>query len=152
MIEYNLLLDELKRVLKSNNLKFTKQREIILKTLYNNSEHHTPEEILLLLKGDFPEENIGIATIYRTLALFEEERLVESISFGKDGKKYEIGHKSHHDHLICISCGKIIEFIDETIEKQQEIVAQKNNFYMVNHSMKIVGYCEICYKIKENKN
>lgn len=145
MTEYNLLLNELKLVLKRNNLKFTKQRESILKTLYKHNEHHTPEEILILLKKEFPKETIGIATIYRTLSLFEDEGLVESISFGKDGKKYEIGHKKHHDHLICLNCGKIIEFIDETIEKQQEIVAKKNNFHMINHTMKIVGYCDKCY-------
>jgi len=152
MVEYTLLLDELKSVLKRNGLKHTKQREAILKTLYTHNEHHTPEEILQLLKSDFPNEKIGIATVYRTLALFEEEGLVESISFGKDGKKYEIGHKKHHDHLICVSCGKIIEFIDEIIEKQQEIVAKNNKFYMIDHSMKIVGYCEECYKKEGEKS
>jgi len=150
MKEFNELIDELKRVLKDNNLKYTKQREVILKTLYTHSGHHTPEEILMLVKQDFPNENIGIATIYRTLALFEEENLVESISFGKDGKKYEIGHKHHHDHLICIECGTIIEFVDEIIEKQQEVVSKKYNFHMIDHSMKIVGYCDRCFnKFKE---
>ena len=151
MVEYALILDELKSVLKRNGLKQTKQREAILKTLYTHSEHHSPEDILRLLKEDFPKEKIGIATIYRTLSLFEDEGLVESISFGKDGKKYEIGHKKHHDHLICVNCGKIIEFIDNIIEKQQETVAKQNNFYMINHSMKIVGYCEKCYKYNLKK-
>ena len=151
MKEYNQLLDELKKVLKRNNLKYTKQREVILKTLYSNSGHHTPEEILLLVKKEFPNENIGIATIYRTLSLFEDENLAESISFDKDGKKYEIGHKHHHDHLICLECGKIIEFLDEIIEKQQESVAKKYNFHMLNHTMKIVGYCDKCYKKLKEK-
>jgi len=151
--EYSELLDELKSVLKSNNLKYTKQREVILKTLYTNSGHHTPEEILMLVKQEFPGENIGIATIYRTLSLFEDEGLVESISFGKDGKKYEIGHRHHHDHLICLECGEIIEFIDDVIEKQQLVVSKKYNFHMVDHTMKIVGYCDKCYnKLKEKKN
>jgi len=151
--EYNELLDELKKVLKSNNLKYTKQREVILKTLYTHCGHYTPEEILMLVKSEFPNENIGIATVYRTLSLFEDEGLVESISFGKDGKKYEIGHKHHHDHLICIECGKIIEFIDEVIEKQQLVVSKKYNFHMVDHTMKIVGYCDNCYKkLKEKEN
>ena len=150
MLEYNLLLKELKSVLKNNNLKYTKQREVILNVLYNHSGHHSPEEILLLTKQDFPKENIGIATIYRTLSLFEDEGLVESISFGKDGKKYEIGYKHHHDHLICIECGKIIEFVDEVIEKQQIEVSKKFNFHMLDHTMKIVGYCDNCFnKIKE---
>jgi Fur family ferric uptake transcriptional regulator len=149
--EYNQLLDELKNILKRKNLKYTKQREVILNTLYTNSGHHTPEEILILVKKEFPNENIGIATIYRTLSLFEEENLVESISFGKDGKRYEIGHKHHHDHLICLNCGKIIEFIDEVIEKQQEVVASKYNFYMLDHTMKIIGYCQECYNLKNKE-
>ena len=146
MLEYELLIKELQRVLKENNLKYTKQREIILKTLYTHTGHHTPEEILMLIKKDFPNENIGIATIYRTLALFEDENLVESISFGKDGKKYEIGHRHHHDHLICLNCGKIIEFVDEVIEKQQINVSKKYNFHMIDHTMQIIGYCDECYK------
>jgi len=146
MQEYNYLLLELKELLKRRKLKFTKQRELILKTLYNNQGHHTPEDILLILKDKYPEVNIGIATIYRTLALFEEEGLAESISFGKDGKKYEIGHKEHHDHLVCSNCGKIIEFIDDAIELRQEEVAKKYNFKMVTHIMKIVGICDECQK------
>jgi len=146
VVEYQFLLDELKRVLKSNNLKFTKQREAILKTLYSNRGHHAPEEILLLLKKDFPNERIGIATIYRTLALFEDEGLVHSISFGKDGKKYEIGHCEHHDHLVCSVCGKIIEFVDDIIELQQEKVAKEYNFKMQSHIMKIIGICNECQK------
>jgi len=148
MQEYSYLLEELKKVLKKKNLKFTRQREVILKVIYNSSGHHSPEEILNLVKKEFPNENIGIATIYRNLAFFEEEGLVESISFGKDGKKYEIGHRHHHDHLVCIECGKIIEFIDDIIEKRQEEVARKYNFKMVDHIMKIEGICQEC----QNKN
>jgi Fur family ferric uptake transcriptional regulator len=148
MKEYSYLLEELKKILKKKNLKFTRQREVILQTLFESDEHHTPEEILSLVKKKFPQENIGIATIYRNLAFFEENGLAESISFGKDGKKYEIGHKKHHDHLVCLECGKIIEFIDDVIEKRQEEVATKYNFKMHDHIMKIVGVCQEC----QNKN
>ena len=146
MQDYNYLLNELKYFIKRKNLKYTKQRELILRTLYNNSGHHTPEEILKLFKKEFPNENIGIATIYRTLTLFEEEGLVDSISFGKEGKRYEIGHKEHHDHLICSVCGKIVEFIDDVIELRQIEVAKKYNFKMQSHTMKIVGICSECQK------
>ncbi len=148
MQDYSYLLEELKKVLKKKNLKFTRQREVILKVIYNSSGHHSPEEILTLVKKEFPNENIGIATIYRNLAFFEEEGLVESISFGKDGKKYEIGHRHHHDHLVCIECGKIIEFIDDIIEKRQEEVAKEYNFKMVDHIMKIEGICQECQNKK----
>ena len=144
MKKYSYLLEELKKILKKKNLKFTRQREVILQTLFESDEHHTPEEILSLVKEKFPQENIGIATIYRNLAFFEENGLAESISFGKDGKKYEIGHKHHHDHLVCINCGKIIEFIDPIIEERQVEVAKKYNFKMYGHTMKIEGLCEDC--------
>ncbi len=144
MITYPLLLDKFKTLLKTNTLKFTKQRELILKFLYDNDEHYTPEDIYMLLKKENPDINIGIATVYRTLTLLEDSEIASSISFGAQGKKYELGLKKHHDHLICTSCGNIIEFFDETIEEQQEKIAAKFNFKMTGHTMKIVGLCEKC--------
>jgi len=144
MITYPLLLEKFKKLLKTNTLKFTKQRELILKFLYENSEHYTPEDIYTLLKNENPDINIGIATVYRTLTLLEESGIASSISFGAQGKKYELGLKKHHDHLICTACGDIIEFFDETIETQQEKIADKFNFKMTDHTMKIVGLCENC--------
>ncbi len=144
MISYPLLLDKFKTLLKTNALKFTKQRELILKFLYDNVDHYTPEDIYMLLKKENPDINIGIATVYRTLTLLEDSEIASSISFGAQGKKYELGLKKHHDHLICTSCGDIIEFFDETIEEQQEKIAEKFNFKMTGHTMKIVGLCEKC--------
>jgi Fur family ferric uptake transcriptional regulator len=144
MITYPLLLEKFKTLLKTNALKFTKQRELILKFLYDNDEHYTPEDIYMLLKKENPDINIGIATVYRTLTLLEDSEIASSISFGAQGKKYELGLKKHHDHLICTSCGDIIEFFDETIEEQQEKIAAKFNFKMTDHTMKIVGLCEKC--------
>lgn len=144
MIKYPKLLDKFKALLKENSLKFTKQRELILKFLYENDAHFTPEEIYMLLKQEYPDINIGIATVYRTLTLLEESGIASSISFGVQGKKYELGLKTHHDHLICTACGDIIEFYDETIELQQEKIAKEFNFKMTNHTMKIVGLCHTC--------
>ncbi|HFQ61331.1 MAG TPA: transcriptional repressor [Epsilonproteobacteria bacterium] len=144
MITYEKLLEKFKTLLKNNTLKFTKQRELILKFLYENDDHFTPEDIYMLLKKEYPDINIGIATVYRTLTLLEESGIASSISFGVQGKKYELGLKKHHDHLICTACGNIIEFFDETIERQQEKIAKKFNFQMTDHTMKIVGLCENC--------
>jgi Fur family ferric uptake transcriptional regulator len=144
MIAYPLLLEKFKALLKENTLKFTKQRELVLKFLYENDGHFTPEDIYTLLKQENPEINIGIATVYRTLSLLETSQIASSISFGVQGKKYELGLKKHHDHLICTKCGKIIEFFDETIEERQEEIAKKFNFQMTDHTMKIVGLCENC--------
>ena len=144
MIEYPLLLEKFQTILKENTLKFTKQRELVLKFLYENDDHFTPEDIYTLLKQENPNINIGIATVYRTLTLLETSNIASSISFGVQGKKYELGLKKHHDHLICTKCGSIIEFFDETIEERQEEIAKKFNFQMTDHTMKIIGLCENC--------
>ena len=144
MIEYPLLLEKFQTLLKENALKFTKQRELVLKFLYENNGNFTPEDIYTLLKEQHPDVNIGIATVYRTLALLETSEIASSISFGVQGKKYELGLKKHHDHLICTKCGNIIEFYDETIEERQEAIAKKFNFQMTDHTMKIIGLCEKC--------
>lgn len=144
MIEYPLLLEEFQTLLKENTLKFTKQRELVLKFLYENHGHFTPEDIYTLLKQQHPEINIGIATVYRTLSLLETSQIASSISFGVQGKKYELGLKKHHDHLICVKCGEIIEFFDKIIEERQEAIAKKFNFHMTDHTMKIEGLCENC--------
>lgn len=144
MIAYPLLLEDFQHLLKDNALKFTKQRELVLKFLYENEGHYTPEDIYTLLKQQYPNITIGIATVYRTLSLLETSHIASSISFGVQGKKYELGLKKHHDHLICSKCGKIIEFYNETIEQIQEEVAKKFNFKMTDHTMKIVGLCENC--------
>jgi len=144
MIAYPLLLEKFQALLKENSLKFTKQRELVLKFLYENDGHFTPEDIYTSLKELYPDVNIGIATVYRTLTLLETSQIASSISFGVQGKKYELGLKKHHDHLICTKCGAIIEFFDETIEKRQEEIAKKFNFQMTDHTMKIFGLCEKC--------
>lgn len=144
MIAYPLLLEKFQTLLKENSLKFTKQRELVLKFLYENDGHFTPEDIYTLLKKQYPDVNIGIATVYRTLTLLETSQIASSISFGVQGKKYELGLKKHHDHLICTHCGDIIEFFDEIIESRQEEIAKKFNFQMTDHTMKIIGLCENC--------
>ena len=149
-LDYGEVLAIFKRLIKSNGLKYTKQRELILETIYNNSGHFTPEDIYNLIKRDFPEVKVGIATIYRTLTLLEGGGIVTSISFGAQGKKYEFGLGEHHDHLVCLECGEIEEFIDDIIEKQQELIAKKHKFKMTGHIMKIVGICKKCQSKKES--
>jgi len=147
-IEYQQLLLDFKLLLKKNNLKFTIQREVILETLYNSDEHLTPEALHHLIQENQPDLKTGIATVYRTLALLEESNVVSSLSFGAQGKKYELGAKEHHDHLICTQCGKITEFVDEDIEKRQHAITDELNFKMSDHSMQIYGICSECQEKK----
>ncbi len=143
-IEYKQLLEDFKTLLKNNSLKFTIQREVILETLYNSDEHLTPESLHHLIQENFPDLKTGIATVYRTLALLEESHMVTSLSFGAQGKKYELGAKEHHDHMICTACGNITEFVDEEIEKRQHTIADSLGFKMSDHSMQIYGICKNC--------
>ena len=143
-IEYEQLLSDFKSLLKKNNLKFTIQREVILDTLYNSDEHLTPEILHHLIQEKHPTLKTGIATVYRTLALLEDSQMVTSLSFGAQGKKYELGAKEHHDHLICTECGTITEFVDEEIEKRQHDITDELGFKMSDHSMQIYGICKEC--------
>ena len=143
-IEYEQLLSDFKTLLKKNSLKFTIQREVILETLYSSDEHLTPESLHHLIQEKFPDLKTGIATVYRTLSLLEDSNMVTSLSFGAQGKKYELGAKNHHDHLICTECGKITEFVDEQIESRQHHIADELGFKMQDHSMQIYGICKEC--------
>ena len=144
------VLNVLKVVLKAKGMKYTEQRAIILQILLNIDDHLNAEEVLDIVKKKYPDQKIGIATIYRTLNFLEEVNLITSISFGKEGKKYEGNTDKHHDHLICTECGKIVEFLDDTIEKKQEEIAKKNGFTITDHTMQIFGVCDDC-QILENK-
>ncbi|MGB5919705.1 Fur family transcriptional regulator [Arcobacter sp.] len=142
--EFEDIKDELKKIVKQKGLKYTEQREIVLEVLLNAKGHLTAEEIYNEVKNANPDSNIGIATVYRSLSFLEEVHLITSITFGTDGKKYESNTKNHHDHLICVSCGKIVEFMDEEIEKRQSKVAKENGFVITNHVMQLLGKCSDC--------
>ncbi len=143
-LPYKELLIEFKNILKQNKLKFTNQREVILYTLYNNTQHFTSEDLYMLIKQEYPELSVGIATVYRTLTILEENGLVSSISLGTQGKKYEIANKPHHDHIICEKCNKIVEFENEKIEELQHAIAKENGFELTNHLMQLYGICKEC--------
>ena len=143
-IEYANLLSDFKQLLKANGLKFTIQREVLLEMLYNSDEHLTPEALHHLIQEKHPELNTGIATVYRTLSLLEDSDMVTSLSFGAQGKKYELGAKDHHDHLICTECGTITEFVDDAIETRQQEIAKALGFKMQEHSIQIYGICKSC--------
>jgi Fur family transcriptional regulator, ferric uptake regulator len=151
-VEYVKLLSDFKQLLKINALKFTIQREVILEMLYNSDEHLTPEGLHHLIQEKYPELGTGIATVYRTLSLLEESDMVTSLSFGAQGKKYELGAKDHHDHLICTQCGTISEFVDDDIEEKQHKIAEEFGFKMEEHSMQIYGICRKCQSIKGNNS
>ncbi|MDR2152727.1 MAG: transcriptional repressor [Helicobacteraceae bacterium] len=137
-------LERFVKILKDNDLKYTFQREVILRAIVASDSHFIPEELKLKLSKEYGCPHIGTATIYRTLSLLEEAGIVTSVSFGANGKKYEYGLKAHHDHMICDRCGKMIEFIDEEIENRQKEIAALHGFKIVNHAMQLRGICKEC--------
>ncbi|AXX87916.1 MULTISPECIES: Fur family transcriptional regulator [Malaciobacter] len=142
------VIEELKRIVKQKGLKYTEQREIVLDILINAEDHLSAEDVYNQIKTKYSDSNIGIATVYRALGFLEEVNLITSIAFGTEGKKYESNAKSHHDHLICTSCGKIVEFLDDEIEKRQDRIAKKNKFKITSHSMQLYGTCKDCQEEK----
>ena len=145
MNKNNISKDELKTVLQKNGMKYTEQRAIILELFLTIEDHLSADQLFEIVKNKYPQHNIGIATIYRTLNFLEEVSIISSISFGKDGKLYERNDKDkHHDHIICTNCGKIVEFLDLEIEKKQEKIALLNGFNITDHTMQIFGICKNC--------
>jgi len=127
--------------LSKHQLKLTRQREQIL-TVFLRMEHITAEQMYRLLAKKDP--HIGLATIYRTLNLFCEAGLAQARHFGAQTQYDNVAHKGHHDHLICTSCGKIVEFENCDIERLQEEVAAKNGFTIQTHKLELYGLCSSC--------
>ena len=129
--------------LKQAGLKVTAPRVKILHILETAGSHHmSAEEIYksLLDMGD----DVGLATVYRVLTQFESAGIVIRHHFESGLSVFEIDHGEHHDHLVCIKCGHVQEFVDPVIEKQQLAIAKKMNFEMTDHSLYIYGICQEC--------
>lgn len=136
--------------LKEKNLKITGQRKLILDAFLNNERHISAEELYDQIKRENPR--IGLATIYRTLKLFAECGLASELHFSDGVTRYEhrFGHE-HHDHLICLNCGKYIEVVDPAIEELQARLAQKNEFQVLRHRMELYGICCDCAHCDKDK-
>lgn len=129
--------------LKQAGLKVTGPRIKILQILENASEHHlSAEDIYRALVES--AEDIGLATVYRVLTQFEEAGLVIRHHFESGQSVFEMNDGTHHDHLVCIKCGLVTEFIDAIIEKRQEEIAKNAHFSMTDHSLNIYGICAKC--------
>ena len=135
--------EKFNKYLQDKGLKFTPERRIILDEVFSIHSHFEAEELLVRFRNR--GENISRASIFRTLKLFTECGLVRKIIIGENRSCYEhiFGHE-HHDHLICLGCGKIIEFTNSKIEKLQDDVCREFGFAPTDHTLKILGYCNKC--------
>ncbi len=141
--------EEFKKLLKDKGLKITNQRLLVLEALASCPDRHmTAEEIYEIVKTGCPE--IGLATVYRTIQLLLELHLIDRINLDDGYVRYEIGDvggdmaKHHHHHLICLGCGEVTSFQDDLLEELEEKIKETTNFKIVDHEVKLYGYCEKC--------
>ena len=129
--------------LEKKDLKLTSQRRTILHQAIHANGHFSAEKLLAFSKK--ADRTISKATVYRTLALLKESKVLEEQDFGDGKKLYERAQgRKHHDHFICVRCGKIIEFENDHIEKLQDAEASHHHFKVVYHSLKLFGFCKNC--------
>ena len=133
--------------LKNAGLKVTLPRLKVLSLLENADEHHMSAEDVyksLLDSGD----DVGLATVYRVLTQFEAAGLVLRHNFEGGRSVFELNDADHHDHIVCVKCGKVVEFSDPDIEKRQQKAAQDAGFILQDHALYLYGVCHKCAKQK----
>lgn len=146
------IISEAGEKLKAIESKLTARRELTLRVLLENrGKHLSAEEVYNLVKRDAAD--VGLATVYRALELFQEVGLIHAIDFGDGRKRYDFGMEDgkdqhHHHHLICTKCGRIIEFNEDLLDEIESKVNKKYNFTIINHQLKIFGVCSQCAVIK----
>ena len=118
-------------------MKMTEQRRVIARVLSEATDHPDVEE--LFRRSATVDDNISIATVYRTVRLFEEAGLLDRHDFGDGRARYEESSDDHHDHLIDVHTGKVIEFHDAELEELQRKIAEKHGFKLVDHRMELYG-------------
>lgn len=129
--------------LRHQGLKNTSQRMRILETFLGSKSHYSTEDLYLKLRKD--HSKIGYATVHRTLKLFAECGIATELNFGDGQTRYEpLNIDQHHDHLVCVDCGEIIEFSEPRIEKLQEQVAAQYGFKIKSHRHELYGLCSRC--------
>jgi len=118
-------------------LRMTGQRRVIAEVLESSVDHPDVEELYARAQGVDPR--ISIATVYRTVKLFEEAGILEKVEFGDGRARYEDAERDHHDHLIDMNSGKVIEFISPEIEALQEKIAEKLGYRLKGHKLELYG-------------
>ena len=133
----NTMQSRLENLCIKRGMKMTGQRRVIARVLSDADDHPDVEE--LYKRSSQVDNNISIATVYRTVRLFEEAGLLDRHDFGDGRARYEEASSEHHDHLIDVKSGKVIEFHDEEIELLQHKIASKLGYKLVGHRMELYG-------------
>lgn len=135
----NRVRDEARR----RGIRWTNQRQTIVEIFADLGEHVTAEELHRRVR--MIDTTVSTATVYRTVNLLVELGVAEKGHFGSGSASFEMAlNKEHHDHLICLSCGAIVEFHDDRIEDQQQEIARSHGFSLRHHRLELFGICPIC--------
>jgi len=137
------LLDSFRRFLRGRSLPVTSQREQVAEALFSSTRHLSADEIEQALRER--GVHVGKATIYRTLDLLAESGMISERDFGEGFRRYERvpGHP-HHEHLVCLRCGKVVEFSNDRLERLKSLVAEEYGFQHSHHRLEIYGVCREC--------
>ena len=129
--------------LKNTGLKATLPRLKILEIFQTGGQRHmTAEDVFRVLLNE--RSDIGLATVYRVLTQFAQAGILERSHFESGKAVYELNEGTHHDHLICTSCGKVEEFYDAEIERRQQLIAKDKGWILQDHAMSLYGLCGDC--------
>jgi Fur family transcriptional regulator, ferric uptake regulator len=134
-------MDRFREYLVARGLKYTRQRQAIAEVLFASASHLSLDELLAQARAVQP--SVGYATVYRTMKLLAESGIASEHKFADIGHaRYELAVEGeHHDHLICVTCGRILEYEDDEIERRQEEMASARGFRVVSHRHEIYGEC-----------
>lgn len=142
---------EFENLLREKGLKVTTQRLAVLTALSQGTDSHlTAEEIYELVKTSNPD--IGLATVYRTIQLLLELKIIDRIHLDDGYVRYELGHvyedgdSHHHHHLICVKCGRVMSFQGDLLDEFEKKMESKTGFQIQDHDVKLYGYCADCLK------
>lgn len=140
-----------KRYLNKKGIRHTEQRQKVLNAFLKTERHVTATELYELVRRRHPR--IGYATVYRTMKIICDAGLARKIDFGEGMVRFEhkYGHE-HHDHLVCVKCGRFIEIMSPEIESLQKKVTKEHGFTPISHKMQIFGLCKKCKDKKERQN
>lgn len=140
ILDFQNALCKLRQFLKEHQLRFTKERLIILEEIFKSPDHFDAEKLFQQTRQK--NHRISRGTIYRALDLFSHIGIIKKENLGNNFASYEVSFNlPHHDHLICVVCGKVIEFNDPLIEKNQEKICEKYRMKMIRHQLQIYGRC-----------
>jgi Fur family ferric uptake transcriptional regulator len=141
MLNLQSALKILREYLKDNKLRFTGERLIVLEEIFTFSNHFDAEQLFIHIRKKY--NHISRATVYRTLELFHKIGIIKKENLGQDYSSYELSmDRPHHDHMICVECGKVIEFVDEVIERRQKEICNEKEVNMIRHHLQIFVRCK----------